>query len=138
MEADRLFGRVVGELVLAVALCTGCDDSPSAGPLAQPAAPSSRPADAAATQAAGDPAPPAANDSVEAEVTRIVAELLEVPPVRVTPGADLSRDLKADDLARVELVMKLEEHFKIRIRENEADRARTVGQVTDLVRAKTK
>jgi acyl carrier protein len=136
MEQVCWANRLVAVGVMTAALCGGCDESPSTGPAQPPAPP---PARAPATRAAAAPASPAAgNGSVEADVTRIIAELLKVPPARVTPEADLARDLKADELHKVELVMKLEEQFKLRIKDDEADRLRTVGQVIEYVRERKK
>lgn len=52
---------------------------------------------------------------VPAEVERIVAQQLRLPPERVRPDARLAEDLRADELSQVELVMALEERFGIRI-----------------------
>jgi acyl carrier protein len=68
---------------------------------------------------AGAQAPPACADlsagRVPAEVGRIVAQQLRLPPERVRPEARLAEDLRADELSQVEMVMALEERFGIRI-----------------------
>ena len=58
----------------------------------------------------------AASASAIAErVTRIIVKHLEVKESQVTPTARLRNDLGADSLDIVELVMALEEEFKIKI-----------------------
>ena len=81
---------------------------------------------------------PAPGDRVDADVVRIVSELLEVRASELHRGIHLERDLKADDLDRVELVMELEDHFEISIPDEDADKLQTVGQVADYVRARKK
>ena len=61
-------------------------------------------------------------DSIEERVAKIVAEQLEVPADKVVPGASFTEDLKADSLAIVELVLALEEAFKIEIPDEDARR----------------
>jgi len=52
-------------------------------------------------------------DNVEERVRKIIVEQLEVAPDKVKPEASFADDLKADSLAVVELVLALEESFKI-------------------------
>ena len=54
--------------------------------------------------------------SVEERVKQIIVEQLGVDEAEVTPTASFVDDLKADSLAVVELVLALEEAFKIEIR----------------------
>jgi acyl carrier protein len=54
-------------------------------------------------------------DSIEERVIKIIVEQLEVPADKVVPAASFTEDLKADSLAIVELVLALEEAFKIEI-----------------------
>lgn len=56
------------------------------------------------------------------KVQVIVAENLGVEPAAVTPAANFTNDLGADSLDTVELVMALEEAFKIEIPDEEAEK----------------
>lgn len=75
--------------------------------------------------------------SIEARVRDIVVEHLSVDPADVTPDASLIDDLAADSLDIVEMVMALEEEFKIDIPDEDTEVIETVQQIIDYVKAKT-
>jgi len=77
-------------------------------------------------------------DSVEEKVIKIVAEQLEVPEDKVTAGSVFVDDLKADSLAIVELVLALEEAFKIEIPDEETEKIKTVGDAIDYIKKSDK
>jgi len=56
-----------------------------------------------------------------------------VAPTAVRPDAHLIRDLGLDSLDTVDLMMELEQEFKIRITDEQMNQTRTVGQVAELV-----
>ena len=62
-----------------------------------------------------------------------LAEELEVDPARIDDSTRFREDLEADSLDLVELVVELEDHYGIRIGEDEAERIKTVGQAVDFV-----
>lgn len=62
-------------------------------------------------------------------VTRLIAEHLGVDRAKVVSGANLEKDLGADDLDQVELVLAMEEQFNIEISDEDADRMKTVGDM---------
>jgi acyl carrier protein len=64
-------------------------------------------------------------DNVEERVRKIIVEQLEVSPDRVKPEASFADDLKADSLAVVELVLALEETFKVEIPDEDTDYIKT-------------
>ena len=70
---------------------------------------------------------------VKERVKRIIVEQLEVKDEEITMESSFDDDLGADSLAQIELVMALEEEFKIEIPDEEADKIRTVQQVIDYV-----
>jgi acyl carrier protein len=63
-------------------------------------------------------------------------EVLSVDADKVVPEAKFGDDLDADSLDLVELVMALEEEFKIEVPEEDLEGIETVGQAYDLVVAK--
>ncbi len=63
-------------------------------------------------------------------------EVLQVSPNAVVLEASFSKDLDADSLDLVELVMALEEAFDVTVEENEIEGVETVGQAYDLISAK--
>lgn len=64
-----------------------------------------------------------------------LAEELEVDPSAITDATRFKEDLEADSLDLVELTVELEDHYGIRIPDEEAARILTVGQAADYVAA---
>jgi acyl carrier protein len=64
-----------------------------------------------------------------AAVRDILVEQLDVKSAQVTPGALIEADLGADSLDKVEIVMKLEEHFGVTITDDSAESVRSVEDV---------
>jgi acyl carrier protein len=62
----------------------------------------------------------------------LVAEL-DVPAEKIAEGTRFREDLDADSLDLYELVMELEDRYKIRMSEEEAAEIKTVGQAVDFV-----
>lgn len=71
--------------------------------------------------------------SVEERVKKIVVEELGVKDEEVTSEASFVDDLGADSLDTVELVMALEQEFKIEIPDEEAEKITTVQQAIDYI-----
>ncbi|HZS63366.1 MAG TPA: acyl carrier protein [Xanthobacteraceae bacterium] len=70
--------------------------------------------------------PAKAADCTEA-VTEIVAKHLDIPKGKVVPKASLEKDLGADSLDTVELVMAMEEEFNAEITDEVAEKLITVA-----------
>ncbi|HEY8924192.1 MAG TPA: acyl carrier protein [Polyangia bacterium] len=77
-------------------------------------------------------------DNVEERVKKIIVEQLEVSPDRVKPEASFSDDLKADSLAVVELVLALEETFKLEIPDEDTEKIKTVGDAINYIKTHAK
>ncbi|MDO4550123.1 MAG: acyl carrier protein [Planctomycetia bacterium] len=73
------------------------------------------------------------SESVADRVATIISDQLGVNKEDLTPEKDFIKDLGADSLDIVELVMELEDEFGITIPEEDADKARTVGDVIDYI-----
>jgi acyl carrier protein len=71
--------------------------------------------------------------SVEERVKKIVIDQLGVEENQVTREAKFIEDLGADSLDTVELVMALEEEFKLEIPDDEAEKITTVGQAIEYI-----
>ncbi len=72
---------------------------------------------------------------IEAKVIELVCAQLEVSPEQVKPAASFIDDLKADSLAVVELVLALEEAFKVEIPDEDTESIRTVGDAVAYIKA---
>ena len=77
-------------------------------------------------------------DEIEDKVRKIIIEQLEVAPDKVKLEASFSEDLKADSLAVVELVLALEENFKIEIPDEDTEKIKTVGDAINYIKAHAK
>ncbi len=77
-------------------------------------------------------------DSIEEKVCKLITEQLEVPADKVVPSASFTEDLKADSLAIVELVLALEESFKIEIPDEDTEKIKTVGDAINYIKARAK
>ena len=71
----------------------------------------------------------------EERIKEIIVEQLGVEEDQITPDASFIDDLGADSLDTVELVMAFEEEFDIEIPDEDAEKIRTVRDVTDYLNA---
>jgi acyl carrier protein len=77
-----------------------------------------------------------ADDQAFEDFKQCAVEVLQVPAEKVVPDARFDKDLDADSLDLVELVMALEEKFDISVDESELEGVETVQQAFDLVNSK--
>ncbi len=66
-------------------------------------------------------------------VKQIIVEQLGVDESEVVPSASFVDDLNADSLDLVELIMSLEEQFKLEISDEEAEKIHTVQDAVDYI-----
>jgi acyl carrier protein len=83
--------------------------------------------------AAAAPAPSTSQGAVPEKLRSTIATTLKVNESRVIPTASFSKDLGADELSMVELVMAYEREFKIEISDADADRFTQVQDVVDYL-----
>lgn len=76
--------------------------------------------------------------SVDPKIKKIIEEQLGVEGDRVKEEASFIDDLGADSLDIVELVMAMEEEFEIEIPDEDAEKLRTVGDVSSYLKSKGK
>jgi acyl carrier protein len=76
--------------------------------------------------------------SLQPKVLKIIEEQLGVDAERVKPESSFIDDLGADSLDIVELVMAMEEEFDIEIPDEDAEKLRTVSDVTKYLEGKGK
>lgn len=76
--------------------------------------------------------------TIAEKVKEIVAQQLDIDPVKVTGDAQFIEDLGADSLAVVELVLAFEEQFEIDIPDEDTEQIRTVDDAIKYIEEKTK
>ena len=69
------------------------------------------------------------------EIKEVIVKELSVEADKVTPEAEFVKDLNADSLDVVELIMALEEKFGVNIPDEEANKIQKVGDVVALIEA---
>jgi acyl carrier protein len=77
--------------------------------------------------------PEMSNPQILAKLRELLADKFEVDPARITPEADLYRDLDLDSIDAVDLVIKLQEMTGKRIKPDEFKSVRTIGDVVVAV-----
>nr|WP_033335808.1 acyl carrier protein [Scytonema hofmannii] len=73
------------------------------------------------------------NQEVFEKVRVILVDKLKIEPDKVTPTANFINDLGTDSLDTLELVMALEDAFKIKIANEVAEKLLTVQQTIDYI-----
>ena len=74
---------------------------------------------------------------IEAKVKELICQQLEVSEEQLKPEASFVDDLKADSLAVVELVLALEQEFKIEIPDEDTEQIKTVKNALDYIKSHT-
>ena len=72
---------------------------------------------------------------ITSKVKEIIVEKLGVDEAEITPEANFTKDLGADSLDTVELIMEFEKAFEIQIPEEEAQKIATVGDAVKYIEA---
>ncbi|MCU0306165.1 MAG: acyl carrier protein [Thermoleophilia bacterium] len=67
------------------------------------------------------------------DIRAILVEQLGVDASEVTETASFQEDLNADSLDLVELIMEMEDRFKLKIPDEDAEKITTVGDAVDYV-----
>ncbi|MDX6645014.1 MAG: acyl carrier protein [Miltoncostaeaceae bacterium] len=75
-------------------------------------------------------------DKVLDEIRAIIVEQLGVEPTEVREEATFQEDLNADSLDLVELIMEMEDRFKLKISDEDAEGIATVGDAVEYVVAR--
>jgi acyl carrier protein len=73
---------------------------------------------------------------IKSKVIEIIVKKLGVEESQVTDTANFTKDLGADSLDTVELIMEFEKEFDITIEDNDAEKIQTVGEVVKYLSEK--
>jgi acyl carrier protein len=71
--------------------------------------------------------------TIEERLKKIIVDQLGVDDNEVVPNASFVEDLNADSLDLVELIMSLEEEFKLQISDEDAEKITTVQEAEDYI-----
>ena len=71
--------------------------------------------------------------TVSERLKKIIVDQLGVDESEVVPSASFVEDLNADSLDLVELIMSLEEEFKLQISDEDAEKITTVQEAEDYI-----
>ncbi len=71
------------------------------------------------------------------KIREIIVDQLAVDPSMVTMETNLMKDLEADSLDAVEIIMAIEDEYDIEIPDEEAEKFQTVGDLVRYVEAQT-
>ena len=67
------------------------------------------------------------------KVIEILADQLSVDPVIINEDSNLVDDLGADSLAVIDLIMCIEDEFKIEVPDSEVENLKTVGAIVQFI-----
>jgi len=73
---------------------------------------------------------------LEERLASILVAQFEVDAGSITPATRFQKDLKADSLEVVELIMTVEETFNIVVDDDAAEKIQTVGDLIDFLKSK--
>ncbi len=73
---------------------------------------------------------------IKQKITEIIVKKLGVEESQVTDEANFTKDLGADSLDTVELIMELEKEFDLQIEDSDAEKLQTVGDVIKYLNEK--
>jgi acyl carrier protein len=76
------------------------------------------------------------DQNIEAKVREIIVSKLGVEESQVTTAASFTKDLGADSLDTVELVMEFEKEFGMQIPDEDAEKIQSVGDAVSYISSK--
>ena len=70
------------------------------------------------------------------KIKKIIAEQLQVNADDIKPETNLMKDLEADSLDAVEIIMEIETEFNIEIPDEEAEKFQSIDDIVKYVESK--
>ena len=74
------------------------------------------------------------NLGTQADIAKLVSEIIEVPVEKITPDADFFKDLGVDSLKAIEIVAAFEKKYRIIVPENDIPKVRTLRQIVEYTK----
>lgn len=74
----------------------------------------------------------------EAEIRKLVSEIIEIPEDKLKLEVDLFKDLGVDSLKAIEIVSAFEKRYRIIIPEQDIPQIRTLKQIIDYTKTNKK
>ena len=71
------------------------------------------------------------------KIKEIIIEQLGVDESDIQPDTSLTKDLEADSLDAVEIIMAIEEEYDIEIPDEDAEKFANIGDIVEFVKEKT-
>ena len=72
--------------------------------------------------------------SVEQEIRKLIADIIEMEPDKIDPDAHLVDDLGMDSMMALEILASIEKKFRIRIPEEELPKITTLNRAIELTK----
>ncbi len=69
------------------------------------------------------------------KIKSILAEQLDADPDEMTMETNIAKDLGADSLDVVELLMSIEDEFSVEIPDEEVENIKTIGELVEYIEA---
>lgn len=67
------------------------------------------------------------------KIRKIISEQVDIEEEKITMETSLLKDLEADSLEAVEILMEISDEFGIEISDEEAEKFQTVGDIAEYV-----
>lgn len=67
------------------------------------------------------------------KIKNILADQLGADPAEMTMETNIAKDLGADSLDVVDLLMSIEDEFEVEIPDEEIENIRTIGELTEFI-----
>ncbi|MGK2896943.1 MAG: acyl carrier protein [Candidatus Makana argininalis] len=77
-------------------------------------------------------------NKIEYKIKKIIAKQFGVKKINISHKTSFTKDLGADSLDIIELIMSLEENFKIEITDDESEKLTTIIKLINFIKFKLK
>ena len=72
-------------------------------------------------------------DMLKSDLKKLIAEIVEVEPDRITPKANFVEDLGMDSMMALEILASIEKKYRLRIPEENLTKITSLDEVMELV-----